>query len=213
VRSRFQNPNTLLLTVLVSVLGIVGAEAYLRNRPTYDARAEAKKRQKAFVETWKAPYLFYTPAPKFELPDLKGKRRSLKDLHDKPLVLALYSNDERSRVFAKEFQKIWDHLGFDQLNCVAVIDFPAEQAPEFIRATGDRALYLVDRPGEESVHRLYRTAPGPNAWLIDRKGQLLHATPPIVVDGVPEGALEGLYHALRGEGQVKMKPAAGPAHQ
>lgn len=188
----------MVLAVLLGVLAVAGGELVARST-RYDPVQAAAARRRLFVEQWKPPYWYGTEAPRFELPDAHGAPVPISRLRGKPTVLALYSDDARSRTFAREFQKIWDHLGRTQLHSVAVVDFSPERAAEFIRETGDRSLYLFDPPQERAVHQLYRTAPGPNVWVINAQGKVVYATPPIDSEGVPEPELEALYHALRGE--------------
>jgi len=187
-----------VLAVLLGVLAVAGAEVVARNT-RYDPVKAAAAKRKLFLAQWKPPYWYGTEAPRFELPNSQGAHIDLSKFRGKPTVLALYSDDARSRTFAREFQKIWEHIGRSELNSVAVVDFPPERAAGFIRETGDRSHYLFDSPEKRTIHQLYRTAPGPNIWLIGARGKVVYATPPIDTDGVPEPELEALYHALRGE--------------
>ena len=173
---------------------------------------EAKKRRDAFVEQWKPVHKLGSKAPAFALPDRNGKVHRLAELHDRPLALFFYSNDHRSEVFAREFQKIWGHLGKGKLNAVAVVDFDPAEAKKFIKTTGDQSLYLFEKPGEHSVHRLYGAAAGPVAWVISRNGLVAHGSPPIETNEVPEPELEGLYFDLKNQVDALPAQPSGAPH-
>jgi len=196
VRSRLQNPNILLLAVFLGVALVVGAELVAVNTHV-DPTSAAVQRRKAFVASWKPLHPPGTPAPEFQLLDLNGVKRSLSEFRGRPVVLTFYSADRRSRIFLRELRKIREHIGMQKMVTLSVVDFPRREALALAKTDGDRNIFLLDEGAPGRVHQLYGAAPGPNAWVINPKGELIYATPPIETDLEPEPELEGMYRALR----------------
>lgn len=196
MRSSLRNPNILLLSVTFVVMVIAVTEVLLRTFHV-DPVDVAAQRRKAFVENWKPVLPVGTAAPELRLRDRNGVVRTLSEFKGKPVAVGFYSADPRSRIFAREFQKIWKHIGKQHIVSVAVVNFPRKDVPEFVKATGDGSLFLFEESDMPAIHPKYRASPGPNGWVIDRRGNILYGTPPIETDGVPERELDAYYKALR----------------
>jgi peroxiredoxin len=155
------------------------------------------EQRQAFLRTWKPPLPINSEAPDFKLKDRSGKVHSLSEFRGKPTLLCFYSDDRRSRTWAREMQKIWRHVGVPRMRSVAVVNFSPETAEEFVRETKDASLYLFEDPEHHPVRDRYAAAPGPNAWVLDRKGRIRHASAPIHTDKNPDQDFQGVSHAFQ----------------
>lgn len=191
-----RNPGVWWLAGLALLGGWIGADAYFQKRAQRIAAAEERRRKE---QAWKPAHAAGSVAPDFRLPDATGKVHSLRELRGKPLLLAFYSDNHRSRVFAREFQKIWGFVGRERMRAVAVVDFTPEVARQFIAATGDRSLFLYETGPDQRVRRDYGNQPTPSAWVLSKQNDILYATPPIQIDKVPETELNEIVQFLRSQ--------------
>jgi peroxiredoxin len=185
-----------LLVVLAGFLLLIGGELYAK-RPREDPRARETRERAEFLRTWQPALPIGSPAPNFSLEDVNGRKRSLSEFRGRPTLLCFYSDDKRSRTWAREMQKLRNHIGRSRMESVAVVNFSREAALAFARETGDGSLYLLEDPNHHPVREQYHAAPGPNAWVLDRKGKILHGSAPIHTDRNPDQDFLKVYHALR----------------
>jgi peroxiredoxin len=199
-----QRGNIWLLGVLAGFLLLGGADMYA-HRPRKSPELKEKEQRAAFLRKWKPPLPIDSVAPGFSLKDAGGRMHSLAEFRGKPTLLDFYSDDQRSRTWAREMQKLWGHMGRSAMRCVAVVNFSPETARAFIRDTGDASLYLFEDPDHHPVRDLYGAGPGPHAWVIDSHGIILHASAPIQTDRHPDQDFEAVYQPLRAQ-----IPMSGP---
>jgi peroxiredoxin len=191
-----QRGNNWLLGVLVAFLLLLGADRYA-TRPRANPELQEMERRAAFLTTWKPPLPIRSQAPGFSLKDRAGRMHSLTEFRGHPTLLLFYSDDRRSRTFAREMQKLWNHIGRTRMRSVVVVSFSREAALAFARETKDASLYLFEDPEHHPVRDRYGAAPGPNAWVLDRKGRIRHASAPIQTDRNPDKDFHGVYVALQ----------------
>jgi peroxiredoxin len=191
-----QRANIWLLGALAGFLLLAGADLYA-NRPRESPEFVEMQQRAAFLRTWKPAIPVGSEAPGFSLKDRNGRLRSLSEFRDKPTLLLFYSDDKRSRTWAREMQKLWNHIGRSKMQCVAVVSFSREAALAFARETKDRSVYLFEEPDHHPVRDRYGAAPGPNTWVVDRKGRIRHASAPIHTDRNPDPDFQQVYQALR----------------
>jgi peroxiredoxin len=187
--------NAWLLGGLALFLLLIGADWYV-HRPQLPPEVQHMDDRAKKIQTWQPVFPIRSKVPDFRLKDANGQEHSLSGFRDKPLLLLFYSDDKRSRTFAREMNKLWGYLGKDRIRSVVVVTFSPETARAFARESGDASLYLFEDPNSHPVRDQYHAAPGPNAWVIDRKGRVRHATPPITTDANPEQDFHGVYRAL-----------------
>jgi len=190
-----QRVNIWLLGALAGFLLIAGADAYV-HRPRERPEMKEMRERAAFLRTWKPALPIGSEAPGFSLKDTSGRMHSLAEFRGKPTLLEFYSDDRRSRTWAREMQKLWDHLGRSKMRSVAVVNFSREAALAFTRETKDASVYLFEDPERHPVRDRYGAAPGPNAWVLDEKGRIVHASAPIQTDRNPDQDFDKVYQAL-----------------
>lgn len=188
--------NKWLLGVLVGIFLLFGLDRYLK-RPQPSPEEKDAERRAAMMKTWTPAFALGAFAPDFHLPDAQGKQHSLSEFLNKPTLLSFYSDDHRSRTWAREMQKLWNHIGRTRMRSVVVVSFSPEKAAEFIRETKDQSVYLFEAPDHHPVRDQYQAAAGPNSWVVDRKRRVRHASPPILTDRNPDQDFNGVYHALQ----------------
>jgi peroxiredoxin len=176
-----QRANKWLLGILVGSGLLIGAQL-LAKHPYEPPEVKAMRERAAFLKTWKSPLILLSKAPEFSLKDSRGRAHSLAEFRGKPLLLDFYSDDPRSRTWAREMSKLWNHLGKSTMRSVAVVNFSPEAAQAFIRDTKDESLYLFEDPANHPVRDQYHAAPGPNAWVLDSRGIIRHASAPMTTD-------------------------------
>lgn len=164
-------------------------------RPSAEDVDHARREQ--LLKTWKPAIPILSAAPDFTLKDRSGRSRSLSEFRDRPTLLCFYSDDKRSRTWAREMQKLWNYVGRSRIHSVVVVSFSREAALAFARETKDASLYLFEDPEHHPVRDRYGAVPGPNAWVVDRKGKIQLASPPILTDGNPDEDFGQVYQALR----------------
>jgi peroxiredoxin len=191
-----QRGNIWLLGVLVAFLLLFGADLYAR-RPQVSPELVEKEQRTEFLRTWKPALPIRSQAPDFKLKDTHGRVRSLSEFRSKPALLLFYSDDRRSRTFAREMQKLWKYIGQSRMHSLVVVNFSRKAALAFARETKDASVYLFEDPDHHPVRDKYGAAPGPNAWVIDRKGRIRHASAPIHTDRNPDQDFHGVYRALQ----------------
>jgi len=191
-----QRANLWLLAALVGGLLLVGAELYAKHSRESPELKEREQRE-AFLKNWKPALPIGSEAPGFSLKDRSGRIHSLSEFRGQPTLLLFYSDDQRSRTWAREMQKLWDHMGRSQMQSVVVVNFSREAALAFARETKDASVYLFEDPQRHPVRDRYGAAPGPNAWVLDRKGKIRHASAPIQTDRNPDQDFFGVYKALQ----------------
>lgn len=201
--------NKWLLGVLVGIFLLCGLDRYLK-RPRPNPEEKDAERRAAMLKTWTPAFRLGTVAADFHLPDAQGRQHSLSEFLNKPTLLSFYSDDKRSRVWAREMQKLWGHIGRSRMRSVVVVNFSLEQAAEFIRDTKDQSVYLFESPDRHPVRDQYAAAPGPNSWVVDRKGRVRHASPPILTDRNPDQDFNGVYHALQALAPARRGPSDVP---
>lgn len=190
--------NTWLLGLLVGVLLIFAAGLRSgRERPETKETKEMDRRSE-FLRNWKAPLPLRTEAPGFSLKDRSGRTHSLSEFRGQPTLLCFYSDDKRSRTWAREMQKLWNHIGKSKMRSVVVVNFSPEAALAFAGETKDASIYLFEDPDHHPVRDRYGAAPGPNAWVLDATGYIRHASAPIQTDKNPDQDFFGVYKALQG---------------
>lgn len=180
------------LAVLASAVADLARVALYVN----PAVAEREKRQQ-FVRAWKPPLPLKSEAPDFTLPDRDGHPHRLSDLRNKPTYLAFYTDDPRSVTFAREFQKIRKHIGWNRMNAVAVVSFDRPALKEFLDKTHDGSLFLFEKKDSHPVRDRWGATDSPGGWVIDTDGKIQHSVPPVWGTGIPNDDLEAVLRALR----------------
>jgi len=189
--------NTWLLGLLAGFLLILGANLVASVLPQDDTGVQAAQERAAFLRSWKPAIPIGSEAPNFTLKDRDGQAHSLAEFRDKTTLLCFYSDDRRSRTWAREMQKLWDHIGKTKMHEVVVVSLSKEAAIAFARETKDTGVYLFEDADHHPVRDRYGAAPGPNAWVIDRKGKIQQASAPIDTDENPDQDFNQVYQALR----------------
>lgn len=203
-----------LIGVIAGCLLLGGAEMYF-HRPYVPPELKEMEQRADFLSKWKPPLPINSEAPGFSLKDGSGQVHSLAEFRGKPVLLGFYSDDSRSRLWAQEMNRLWDHLGKDKMRSVAVVSFSPEAARAFARETKDGSVYLFEDPENHPVRDRYHAAPGPNAWVLDDNGFIRHASAPITTDRHPDQDFFKVYKALQALTQQRpnMLPGAARAPQ
>ena len=188
--------NWLLGALGVFLLVFVGDLCAKQLRAVNPGSAQMEQRAEV-LSTWKPPLPIRSEAPGFKLKDSSGKLHSLAEFRGHPTLLLFYSDDKRSRTFAREMGKLWGHIGKSSMRSVVVVNFGREDALAFARETKDDSLYLFEDPKHHPVRDKYQAAPGPNAWVLDRKGRIRHASAPITTDKNPDQDFYGVQRTLQ----------------
>jgi peroxiredoxin len=191
-----QRGNIWLLGGLAGLLLLIGADLYV-NRPRESPELKEMQQREAFLRTWNPALPIGSEAPGFSLKDGSGRMHSLAEFRGQPTLLLFYSDDRRSRTWAREMQKLRGHLGRSKMRSVAVVNFSREAALAFARETNDASVYLFEDPEHHPVRDRYGAAPGPNAWVLDREGRIRHASAPIHTDRNPDQDFDGVYRPLQ----------------
>ena len=190
-----QRGNLWLLGVLAGILLLIGAQLYA-NRPRESPELKEQRQRAAFLRRWKPALPIGSEAPGFSLKDGSGRMHSLAEFRGQPMLLQFFSDDSHSRRWAREMQKLWDHMGRSRMRSVAVVAFSPEAAHAFAREANDHSLYLFEDPDHHPVRDRYGAAPGPNAWVLDGKGIIHHASAPITTDRNPDQDFQKVYQSL-----------------
>jgi hypothetical protein len=198
-----------LLGILVGAALLVAADLYA-NRPRPSPELLERERREAFLKNWKPRFPVGTEAPEFSLKDRTGRRHSLSEFRGKPTLLCFYSDDKRSRTWAREMQKLRNYLGKSKMRSVAVVNFSPEAALAFQRETTDDSLYLFEDPHHHPVRDMYRAVPGPNAWALNPMGRVSHESAPIHSDKNPDQDFFRIYKALQGLTRPPLPGSAPP---
>lgn len=204
-----QRGNKLLLGLLVMFLLLFGADRLASSRRLTPEEKYMEQRARV-LSTWKPAFENGSTAPDFTLRDARGRPHSLKDFRGYPVLLSFYTDDRRSRVWAREMLKLRNYLGRSRIRSIAVVSFSPERVKEFIRDTKDDSLYLFEKPDRHPVRDQYKAAPGPNSWVVDRRGHIRHASPPILTDQNPDKDFNDVHHALRALAPRPLPPSDLP---